>query len=1176
MRYARWFSRIVSLSVAVSMLATGVPIALATTPGIVSASTVEPTTLSQNYVRLTGSGPSGSSVAVSKRGWSKSPYVVIASSSSALDQLVAAPLAGVYSAPLLLTDGKTLSRSVSGEIRRLGARTALVVGDTKRVPKSVTTALKKAGIRTTKRLGAASSSATARLVAEQIRARRGAVPAVFVVNAKSVAWGAAAVPMATKFGMPILYSGTATLATDTRRFLEARKPNQAILIGGPSSITTPQAEAIKSAAGIDDSRVMRVSGTSVYDSAAQLGEMGFAQGLSYANTAIAAASNNSDLYVAATLAARKRGMLIPSAGSAVPQSTYDFIESHCSSMKSVWLVGSSNSIPNAQLSDLKEAGQTLFKDDVKVVKEALNSDLASISPDARTLYFNSGTDLSGIEVADVLVSGPTDAAPYGYLKRVVNIESAGALVSVVTTAANLGDVIKKGSLDVKMGEAGELGRLPGAFAVKEARVVDDTHVDVEFSGLEAISGESSDSVAAGVPAGQIGDPMKTKIGWSRGVPLNQELYKSTAARVWTEGNLTVGIQIAVNASWGVTSWRTERVGYPQLVRWHWWGPEFRQAFYETRIPTGFGLESASFVTHFNEALNLKILWTGAWTMERTKDLGRIKLASAAFPIGFVPVVITFGMTPTVGVQGALGVSGSVQVTQSFNASAGYAWHYERGGTSLSSSTNSCNFQLPTGSLTGYAKGWAGVRMDAMFYDVAGPYAEPRAFLRLDGNSAWSPAFKLRAGIEMTWGGQLEFFGMRKSWGFGPATLWSTLLYPRVKIFRSMPAGAAAASPALLRAQNAPESQAETVTIDPATVQPTDFSLEPTGTQVLDAQLLPDARTVRLTTTPLVQGVTYAVNVADLLILDVEGQPVVASGAPFSLRERVAPTTSLSVPPPDGLEGWYRTPPLVTLAADEPGFTKLAWGTTTPTVDGPGFSAGTTTTAPSGENRLYYYSTDLAGNSEPVKSAPFKVDPLAPVNPPFTAGTAVSSPTNAASVSMGFAGAIDGASGVAGYSTSWTSGSAGSPDATIDTTLTSTTQALSDGFWYFNLRTVDRAGNWSAASSMGPFVIDRTPPTVLSSVPLNDATASSLRQPVSITFSEAVEFEDGGVYVQYPDGPNWLNYAGAEAYNPATRTWTWIPDADYPSCEVRVLIDGVRDPAGNWMPPTTWRFWANCE
>lgn len=51
-----------------------------------------------------------------------------------------------------------------------------------------------------------------------------------------------------------------------------------------------------------------------------------------------------------------------------------------------------------------------------------------------------------------------------------------------------------------------------------------------------------------------------------------------------------------------------------------------------------------------------------------------------------------------------------------------------------------------------------------------------------------------------------------------------------------------------------------------------------------------------------------------------------------------------------------------------------------------------------------------------------------------------------------------------------------------TSTVSTSTPLADGRWYFNVRTVDRAGNWTATRSLGPILVDRNPPVTTSNAP----------------------------------------------------------------------------------------------
>jgi len=82
------------------------------------------------------------------------------------------------------------------------------------------------------------------------------------------------------------------------------------------------------------------------------------------------------------------------------------------------------------------------------------------------------------------------------------------------------------------------------------------------------------------------------------------------------------------------------------------------------------------------------------------------------------------------------------------------------------------------------------------------------------------------------------------------------------------------------------------------------------------------------------------------------------------------------------------------------------------------------------------------------------------------------------VYISWSGASDDTSGIYGYSIVWDNSPSTLPDQSVDTTSTSSTSpSLSDGTWYFHIRTRDQAGNWnSGAYHIGPFYIDATPPS----------------------------------------------------------------------------------------------------
>ena len=102
--------------------------------------------------------------------------------------------------------------------------------------------------------------------------------------------------------------------------------------------------------------------------------------------------------------------------------------------------------------------------------------------------------------------------------------------------------------------------------------------------------------------------------------------------------------------------------------------------------------------------------------------------------------------------------------------------------------------------------------------------------------------------------------------------------------------------------------------------------------------------------------------------------------------------------------------------------------------------------------------------------------------------------------------------------------------------------------------------------------DRTPPTVLSTVPAADATEVGVGQPIRITFDEPMQADtitSTTVQLRRPAGA----VAAAVAYDAASRTVTLTPAAAL-SFSTRYTVElsaGLRDLPGNSLAPTSWSF-----
>jgi len=132
--------------------------------------------------------------------------------------------------------------------------------------------------------------------------------------------------------------------------------------------------------------------------------------------------------------------------------------------------------------------------------------------------------------------------------------------------------------------------------------------------------------------------------------------------------------------------------------------------------------------------------------------------------------------------------------------------------------------------------------------------------------------------------------------------------------------------------------------------------------------------------------------------------------------------------------------------------------------------------------------------------PYRIDTGPPTNPTgFDSSHDVEVWSNDDTIYINWWGAADGGSGVFGYGFAWTEYPSTTPDAVMDTTETHTTsEELDEGdSWYFHIRTVDRADNWTpGAVHWGPFYIDVTDPYFCWINPPTESDSSSFLVPWS--------------------------------------------------------------------------------
>ncbi|MCG8456582.1 MAG: beta-propeller fold lactonase family protein [Holophagales bacterium] len=129
----------------------------------------------------------------------------------------------------------------------------------------------------------------------------------------------------------------------------------------------------------------------------------------------------------------------------------------------------------------------------------------------------------------------------------------------------------------------------------------------------------------------------------------------------------------------------------------------------------------------------------------------------------------------------------------------------------------------------------------------------------------------------------------------------------------------------------------------------------------------------------------------------------------------------------------------------------------------------------GETWVHLRACDHGGNcAETVHLGPFAIDAGAPSPPASTSPShGVGVPSSDTTIDFIWPAATDATSGIAGYTwqldqaMDWTCGM----QLGDETVLGVTSSDLAPGSWYFHACSIDRAGNVSSVSTIGPFVID---------------------------------------------------------------------------------------------------------
>ncbi len=293
--------------------------------------------------RVAGASRVETSVEVSRTFFATADTVVIATANAYPDALAGAPLAAANDAPIILTTPDALHPVARGEVARLGAKTAIVLGGGKALSAKVDDDLRAAGVRTVRRIAGANRFETAQRIAAELGA-----DAVYVVEGANAdprrGWpdAVAVSALAAAQQRPILLVERDRLPSETRSALRSLAPSRATIVGGTAAVNDAVAKAVDAEAGT----VNRISGRTRYETSAAVGEASKQAGLTPANTWFATGDDWPDSLSASPAVARTGGILLLVDSDRLDDSppARDWLVRHRSVLESITLVGGTKAI----------------------------------------------------------------------------------------------------------------------------------------------------------------------------------------------------------------------------------------------------------------------------------------------------------------------------------------------------------------------------------------------------------------------------------------------------------------------------------------------------------------------------------------------------------------------------------------------------------------------------------------------------------------------------------------------------------------------------------------------------------------------------------------------------------------------------------------------------------------
>ncbi len=272
--------------------------------------------------------------------------VVIATGANWPDALGGAALAAAKNGPILLTPPSALPSGVIDEIRRLGAKEAIILGGTGAVSEDVENALKdELGANAVDRIGGPTRYQTADLIAAatiaELKAGAGYDGTAFVATGANFPDALAGSPLAAAKGWPIFLSPPSSNPPVTT--MSNLGVTDALILGGEGVVSKSQRAALEAEFG--SGHVQRLAGADRYATGVAVASYGVdSAGLTWNGLAFSTGQNFPDALAGGVLTGKNGSVMLLTASASLPGSVRNKLVEQRDQVVDVYYLGGTGAI----------------------------------------------------------------------------------------------------------------------------------------------------------------------------------------------------------------------------------------------------------------------------------------------------------------------------------------------------------------------------------------------------------------------------------------------------------------------------------------------------------------------------------------------------------------------------------------------------------------------------------------------------------------------------------------------------------------------------------------------------------------------------------------------------------------------------------------------------------------